>query len=50
MIRCDHRLAGGPLQCTNPQPHQAPGGCTYISTTGSHLDAEPAHTDRSRPT
>lgn len=38
---CDHRLADGPLVCTNTAPHDPPHGCTYASATGSELDAEP---------
>ena len=37
---CTHHLAGGPLICTNPHPHEPGHGCTYTSTSGSWLETE----------
>lgn len=33
-MACDNRLAGGPLVCTNVDPHEPGHGCTYLSTSG----------------
>lgn len=33
-MRCDHRLAEGPLVCTRLEAHEPGHGCTYQSTSG----------------
>lgn len=38
---CDHRLADGPLVCIRLEPHDAPRGCQYASTSGVPGYAEP---------
>lgn len=38
MNRCEHRLNNGTLTCDNPRPHTPGAGCTYTSSTGSHVD------------
>ena len=38
---CDHHLSDGPLVCVRPDPHDAPRGCVYTSTSGVSGYAEP---------
>lgn len=38
---CDHYLSGGPLQCVRLDPHDAPRGCQYESTSGVPNNPEP---------
>jgi len=42
---CDHHLADGPLVCVRTDPHDAPRGCSYESTSGVPGHPEPTSDD-----